>query len=184
MFRIVTKRRLNETVTLMEIEAPDVAKNGWPSVHLSGSTSSLARTPYHRGYGPFSRNRYYYIQSSPLTMLLGQLEAATHLRFRRPLGLRRIDGVKKAAIVGGGVGNAIAYPPQRRFLIFARRSTSKRASVEDIISEDEMRAVSRNYYLMRTTARPGKRASRQRSSKPCSKPALHTTWSSPSARSS
>ena len=155
MFRIVTKRRLNDTVTLMEIDAPDIAKKALAGQFIIFRLDeygervplTIADTDPMRGTVTII---YQIVGRS--TMLLGQLEQDDYIfDFVGPLGIpTHLDGIKKAAIVGGGVGCAIAYPAAKA-LFNAGAEVDVIAgfrSKDIIILEDEMRAVSKNYYLM------------------------------------
>jgi ferredoxin--NADP+ reductase len=155
MFRIVTKRRLNETVTLMEIEAPDVAKKALAGQFIIFRVDEFGeRVPLTIADTDPSRGTVTIIFQivGRSTMLHGQLEAGDAIcDFVGPLGLpTHLDGVKKAAIVGGGVGNAIAYPAAKALFNMGAEVDviAGFRSKDIIILEDEMRAVSRNYYLM------------------------------------
>ena len=88
MFPIVKKRVLNETVTLMEIEAPLVARKALPGQFII-----------------FQKVGY-------TTMKLDTLnEGDALLDFVGPLGEpSHTEGIKRAAVIGGGLGVAIAYP--------------------------------------------------------------------------
>jgi ferredoxin--NADP+ reductase len=155
MFRIVTKRRLNDTVTLMEIEAPDVAKKALAGQFIIFRVDEFGeRVPLTIADTDPSRGTVTIIFQivGRSTMLLGQLEEGDAIfDFVGPLGLpTHLDGIQKAAIVGGGVGNAIAYPAAKA-LFEAGAEVDVIAgfrSKDIIILEDEMRAVSRSYYLM------------------------------------
>jgi ferredoxin--NADP+ reductase len=85
------------------------------------------------------------------TKMLGQLQAGeTILDFVGPLGRpTELEGIRRAAVVGGGVGCAIAYPSAKALhqagaevdLIAGFRSK------DIVILEEEMRAVCTNFYL-------------------------------------
>lgn len=86
------------------------------------------------------------------TMLLGQLgEGDSILDVVGPLGVPTEipEGAKKAAVIGGGVGCAIAYP-QAKALYNSGIEVDVIAgfrSKDIVILEDEMRAVSNNLYI-------------------------------------
>lgn len=115
MFPIVKKRVLNETVTLMEIEAPLVARKALPGQFIifrideEGERIPLTIAGYDREKGTvtiiFQRVGY-------TTMKLDTLnEGDALLDFVGPLGEpSHTEGVKRAAVIGGGLGVAIAYP--------------------------------------------------------------------------
>lgn len=155
MFRIVTKRRLNDTVTLMEIEAPDIANKALAGQFIIFRIDefgervplTIADTDPNRGTVMII---YQIVGRS--TKLLGQLnEGDSIYDFVGPLGIpTHLDGIKKAVIVGGGVGNAIAYPSAKAlFNMGAEVDVIAGFRSKDIvIIEDEMRKVCHNYYLM------------------------------------
>jgi ferredoxin--NADP+ reductase len=72
------------------------------------------------------------------------------LDFVGPLGLpTELEGAKKAIVIGGGVGCAIAYP-QAKTLFRSGAHVDMIAgfrSKDIVILEDEMRAVSNNLYI-------------------------------------
>ena len=155
MFRIVTKRRLNDTVTLMEIEAPDVAKKALAGQFIIFRLDEYGeRVPLTIADTDPSRGTVTIIFQivGRSTILLGQLEEGDFIHdFVGPLGIpTHLDGIKHAAIVGGGVGNAIAYPAAKALFNngAAVDVIAGFRSQDIIILEDEMRAVSQNYYLM------------------------------------
>ncbi len=139
----------------MEIEAPDVAKKALAGQFIIFRVDEFGeRVPLTIADTDPSRGTVTIIFQivGRSTMLLGQLEAGDAIcDFVGPLGLpTHLDGVKKAAIVGGGVGNAIAYPAAKALFNMGAEVDviAGFRSKDIIILEDEMRAVSRNYYLM------------------------------------
>ena len=115
MFPIVKKRVLNETVTLMEIEAPLVARKALPGQFIifrideEGERIPLTIAGYDRETGPVT---IIFPQVGYTTMKLDTLnEGDALLDFVGPLGEpSHTEGVKRAAVIGGGLGVAIAYP--------------------------------------------------------------------------
>ena len=115
MYRIVTKRALHETVTLMEVEAPYIAKKAKPGqfiifrVDEDGERVPLtvAGTDPVRGTVTIIFQKVGYS-----TKRLDCLNEGDYiLDFVGPLGVAsHLDGMKKVAVVGGGLGVAIAYP--------------------------------------------------------------------------
>ena len=115
MFPIVKKRVLNETVTLMEIEAPLVARKALPGQFIifrideEGERIPLTIAGYDREKGTvtiiFQKVGYTTIELDTLNEGDGLLD------FVGPLGEpSHTEGVKRAAVIGGGLGVAIAYP--------------------------------------------------------------------------
>lgn len=115
MFPIVQKRVLNETVTLMEIEAPLVARKALPGQFIifrideEGERIPLTIAGYDREKGTVT---IIFQKVGYTTMKLDTLnEGDALLDFVGPLGEpSHTEGVKRAAVIGGGLGVAIAYP--------------------------------------------------------------------------
>ncbi len=115
MFPIVKKRVLNETVTLMEIEAPLVARKALPGQFIifrideEGERIPLTIAGYDREKGNVT---IIFQKVGYTTMKLDTLnEGDALLDFVGPLGEpSHTEGVKRAAVIGGGLGVAIAYP--------------------------------------------------------------------------
>ena len=115
MFPIVKKRVLNETVTLMEIEAPLVARKALPGQFIifrideEGERIPLTIASYDREKGTVT---IIFQKVGYTTMKLDTLnEGDALLDFVGPLGEpSHTEGVKRAAVIGGGLGVAIAYP--------------------------------------------------------------------------
>lgn len=115
MFPIVKKRVLNETVTLMEIETPLVARKALPGQFIifrideEGERIPLTIAGYDREKGTVT---IIFQKVGYTTMKLDTLnEGDALLDFVGPLGEpSHTEGVKRAAVIGGGLGVAIAYP--------------------------------------------------------------------------
>ncbi len=115
MFPTVKKRVLNETVTLMEIQAPLVARKAQPGQFIifrideEGERIPLTIAGYDREKGTVT---IIFQKVGYTTMKLDTLnEGDALLDFVGPLGEpSHTEGVKRAAVIGGGLGVAIAYP--------------------------------------------------------------------------
>ncbi len=115
MYPIVKKRVLNETVTLMEVEAPLVARKAQPGQFIifrideEGERVPLTIAGYDRDRGTVT---IIFQKVGYTTEKLDTLaEGDALLDFVGPLGEpSHTDGVKRAAVIGGGLGVAIAYP--------------------------------------------------------------------------
>lgn len=115
MYPIVKKRTLNESVTLMEIEAPLVARKALPGQFIifrideEGERIPLTIAGYDREKGTVT---IIFQKVGYSTMKLDTLnEGDALLDFVGPLGEpSHTEGVKRAAVIGGGLGVAIAYP--------------------------------------------------------------------------
>lgn len=119
MYRILRKEVLNPQVKLLEIEAPYVACKAEPGqfiilrVHQDGERIPLTIADYDRERGTVT---IIFQEVGATTKLLGNLEAGDSLiDFCGPLGLpSHFSGIKKAAVIGGGLGTAIAYPQAKK----------------------------------------------------------------------
>lgn len=155
MFEILRKKVLNPTVTLMEISAPLIAKKAEPGqfvilrVDKDGERIPLTVADFDREKGTIT---IIYQIVGATTEKLNQLNEGDCLTdFVGPLGVAsHTDGIKKVAVVGGGVGCAIAYP-------IAKKLHNQGAEVHSIIGfrnkdlvilEDEFRAASSKMFIM------------------------------------
>ena len=117
MFKIVKKERLNPTVTKMVIEAPFVAKKPGQFIIFRAFEDSeripLTIADFDRDAGTVTII-YQIVGGS--TMELDTMEEGQSLHdFVGPLGVAtHTDGLKKVAVVGGGVGCAIALPVTKK----------------------------------------------------------------------
>lgn len=115
MYKIVRKKELNPTVTLMDIEAPLIAKKAQPGqfiilrVDENGERIPLTVADYDREKGTIT---IIFQIVGATTEKLNQLNEGEYIQdFVGPLGVAsHVEGLKKVAVVGGGVGCAIAYP--------------------------------------------------------------------------
>lgn len=119
MYRIVRKKILNPTVTLMDIDAPMVAAKAEPGqfiilrVDENGERIPLTVADYDREKGTVTI--IFQIVGSTTEKLNHKNEGEFIQDFVGPLGTpTHIDGMKKVAVVGGGVGCAIAYPVAKK----------------------------------------------------------------------
>lgn len=156
MYKIVTKRCLNDAVTLMEIEAPHIARKAKAGqfiifrVDERGERVPLTIADYDREKGTVTI--IYQIVGASTKLLNSLEEGDSILDFVGPLGVpTHIDpNAKRICVIGGGVGNAIAYP-QAKALHNAGIKVDMIAgfrSKDIVILEDEMKAVSDNLYIM------------------------------------
>lgn len=119
MYRIVKKKVLNPTVTLMEIEAPAVARKAEPGqfiilrVDEEGERIPLTIADFDRDKGTVAI--IFQIVGATTEKLNHKAEGEFVQDFVGPLGVpTHTDGLKKVAVVGGGVGCAIAYPVAKK----------------------------------------------------------------------
>lgn len=117
MFKIIKKRRLNDTTTLMRIEAPAVARKAQPGQFIilrideNGERIPLTIADYDREAGSVG---IIFQKVGATTRRLDTLEEGDFLQdFVGPLGRESEFGDvagKRVAVIGGGLGIAIAYP--------------------------------------------------------------------------
>ncbi len=120
MYRIVTKKILNPTVTQMEIEAPLVAKKAKPGQFIILRVDSEGeRIPLTVAGCDAERGTVKIIFQivGATTHALGRKEAGESISdFVGPLGMATpTEGIERVCIVGGGVGCAIALPVAEEF---------------------------------------------------------------------
>ena len=119
MFDIVTKTVLNPTVIRMEIKAPRVARKAQAGqfiilrVDEDGERIPLTVADCDREAGTVS---IIFQKVGATTDKLAEKEAGEQIEdFVGPLGRpTETEGLKKVAVVGGGVGCAIAYPVAKK----------------------------------------------------------------------
>ena len=155
MYKIITKKVLNPTVTQMEIEAPLVAKKALPGqfiilrVDESGERIPLTVAGTNKEAGTV---KIIFQIVGGTTEKLSHKEEGDYIQdFVGPLGVAtHLYGLKKVCIVGGGVGCAIAMP-------IAEALHARGVDVTSIIGfrnkdllilEDEFRACSNTLRVM------------------------------------
>ena len=149
MFRIVYKRSLNDTTDMISVYAPEIAKKAKPGQFIIFRVDEKSeRIPLTiAGYDAEKGTVNVIFQKvGKSTMKLGALlEGDELLDFVGPLGTpSELDGYKKVAVIGGGLGCAIAYP-QAKYLHEHGADVDMIAgfrSKDIIILEDEMRSAS------------------------------------------
>lgn len=115
MYKIVKKVSLNPTVTKMDVLAPHVARKAEPGQFIilratqDGERIPLTIADFDREKGTVSII-FQIVGAS--TLDLNQKEEGDFIPdFAGPLGnATKTEGLKKVAVIGGGVGCAIAYP--------------------------------------------------------------------------
>ena len=155
MYRIVTKRELNPTVTMMDIEAPLVAKKAKAGqfiilrVDEEGERIPLTVAGYDREAGTV---KIIFQVVGATTEKLNHLSAGEYISdFVGPLGLpTELEGLTDVCIVGGGVGCAIALPVAQALREAGCRVTSIIGfrNRDLVILEDEFRAASDELFVM------------------------------------
>ncbi|MCI1956305.1 MAG: sulfide/dihydroorotate dehydrogenase-like FAD/NAD-binding protein [Oscillospiraceae bacterium] len=155
MFQILQKRKLNDSMTLMVVDAPLIAKKAKAGefiilrVNEQGERIPLTIADYDREKGTVT---IIYQIVGKTTMLLDQLNKGDAIRdFIGPLGkASELEGHKKAAVIGGGAGCAIAWP-QAKALHAQGTKVDMIAGFRNrdiVILEDEMRAASDRLTIM------------------------------------
>ena len=165
MYRIVKKRVLNPTVSLMEIEAPAVARKAEPGqfiilrVDEEGERIPLTIADFDREKGTVTI--IYQVVGATTEKLNHKEEGESLQDFVGPLGrATETEGLKRVAVVGGGVGTAIAYPVAKKLhdvgchvdLIVGFRNKDL------VILEDEFKAASTNLIIGTDDGSYGKKA--------------------------
>lgn len=154
MYKIVNKKELNAAVTLLEVEAPFVAKKAKAGQFIIlridelGERVPLTIADYDRKKGTVT---IIFQKVGLTTTLLGSLNIGDGLKdFVGPLGTAtEYDGMKKVAVIGGGVGCAIAYP-QAKALHEMGADVDVIAGFRNkdiVILEEEMRAVATRLFV-------------------------------------
>ncbi len=165
MYRIVKKRVPNPTVTLMEVEAPAVARKAEPGqfiilrVDQEGERIPLTIAAFDREKGTVT---IIFQIVGGTTEKLNHKEEGDFLQdFVGPLGkATETEGLKRVAVVGGGVGTAIAYPVAKKLhdvgchvdLIVGFRNKDL------VILEDEFKAASTQLIIGTDDGSYGKKA--------------------------
>ncbi len=149
MYRIVQKKSLNPTVTMMEISAPLVARKAEPGqfiilrVDENGERIPLTIAGYDRQAGTV---RIIFQIVGATTAELNQKNVGDSIAdFVGPLGkATEVEGRKSVCIVGGGVGCAIALPVAQKFHELGCRvhAIIGFRTKDLVILEDEFRAAS------------------------------------------
>jgi len=165
MYKILKKQALNPTVTLMVVDAPSVARKAEAGqfiilrVSEKGERIPLTIADYDREKGTVTI--IFQIVGGTTQKLNAMEEGDSLADFVGPLGVAtHVEGLRRVAIVGGGVGCAIAYP-------IAKKLHGQGTYVDSIIGfrtkdlvilEDEFRSVSDHTYLCTDDGSYGKKA--------------------------
>jgi ferredoxin/flavodoxin---NADP+ reductase len=119
MYKIVKKEVLNPTVVLMDIEAPHIARKAEPGQFIilriseTGERIPLTIADVDREKGTVT---IIYQLVGKTTTALAEMNEGDYLQdFVGPLGTAsHLEGYKKVAVIGGGLGTAIAYPQAKK----------------------------------------------------------------------
>ena len=155
MYKITKKKVLNPTVTMMDIEAPLVARKAEAGqfiilrVDSEGERIPLTVAGYDREGGTV---RIIFQTVGATTKKLSELSEGDFISdFVGPLGVpTETEGIKNVCIVGGGVGCAIALPIAEKFKRLGAKVTSVIGfrNRDLLILEDEFRAASDELFVM------------------------------------
>lgn len=154
MYKIVEKRRLNSTITWLEIEAPLVARKAKPGQFIILRTDEYGeRIPLTMAGHNSEKGTVEIIYQAvgKTTLLLDQFEVGDELiDVVGPLGKpTEVEGLKRVAVVGGGTGNALAYPIAKGMhdagIMVDMIAGFQKKDV--VILEDEFRAGTTNLYI-------------------------------------
>lgn len=155
MYKILRKEALNPTVTLLDIEAPLIAKKAEPGQFIilrvddEGERIPLTIADFDREAGWV--RIIFQIVGATTEKLNAKKEGEFIQDFVGPLGVpTHVEDLKKVAVVGGGVGCAIAYP-------IAKKLHNMGAEVHSVVGfrnkdlvilEDDFAAVSDKLMMM------------------------------------
>ena len=155
MYKIVAKKELNPTVTMMDIEAPLVAAKAEPGqfiilrVDADGERIPLTIAHYDREAGTV---RIIFQVVGATTEKLNHKQVGEYIQdFVGPLGVAtHLEGLKNVCIVGGGVGCAIALPIAQKLHEMGCKVPSVIGfrTKDLLILEDEFKACSDKLYVM------------------------------------
>ena len=153
-YRIVQKKDLNPQIFLMELEAPLVAKKAEPGqfvilrVDEQGERVPFTIADFNREKGTVT----IIVQAvGKTTQDMTKLKSGDEiLDFAGPLGMPTpLEGLKKVAVIGGGLGTAIAYPQAKKLHSLGADVTviTGFRNKELIILEDELKEVSNKLII-------------------------------------
>ncbi len=164
MFKILNKKILNEYVSQMTLYAPYVAKNANPGqfiilrVDEFGERIPLTIFDYDEKNGTID---IIYQKIGTTTLKLDKKSEGEYLLdVVGPLGKKsEIEGLKRAMIISGGVGSAIAYPLAKKIKNTGAETIiiSGFRTKNLIILEDEMRNISDELFVMTDDGSNGKK---------------------------
>ncbi len=164
MFKILSKIQLNAAVTSITLDAPLIAKKVQPGQFMiirideRGERIPLTVSDFDRNGGTVTIVVQAIGASTKRLVALSVGDSV--LDVVGPLGLPTEFGTpKKAIIIGGGVGCAIAYPQAKALYNMGVETTviAGFRSKDIVILESEMRAVSNNLYITTDDGSYGKK---------------------------
>lgn len=155
MYKIVMKKILNPTVTMMKVDAADIAAKAEPGqfiilrVDEKGERIPLTVADFDREAGTVTI--IFQIVGAATQKLNQKKEGEYICDFVGPLGVAsHTEGLKKVAVVGGGVGCAIAYPIAKKLHLQGCEvhSVVGFRNKDMVILEDEFKGVSDKLKMM------------------------------------
>ncbi len=155
MFKILKKEELNPTVSLMVVEAPYIARKAEPGqfvilrIDEQGERVPFTIADFDRELGTVT---IIFQVVGATTERMNKLKAGDFLlNFVGPLGkASEFEGVKKVAVIGGGLGTAIAYPQAKKLhgMGVSVDMINGFRNKDLVIIEEECRAACSNLYTM------------------------------------
>lgn len=155
MYKIVRKEVLNPSVSLIEVEAPYIARKAEPGqfiilrVDEKGERIPFTIADYDRGKGTVTVIFQIVGKSTESLNELGEGDSLQDMV--GPLGVAsNFEGVKKVAVIGGGLGTAIAYPQAKKLhsMGISVDMINGFRNKDLIIIEDLCKAACTNLYTM------------------------------------
>ena len=154
MNKIIKKEVLNPQITLLEVEAPVIAKRAEPGQFIilrideQGERIPLTIADFDREMGTVT---IIFQKVGKTTKLLGELKEGDYiLDFAGPLGRpTELEGYQNVAVIGGGLGTAIAYPQAKKLHKMGAEVDviAGFRNKDIIILEDELKANASNVYI-------------------------------------
>ena len=164
MYEILKKEYLNPTVVRMVIKAPEVARRADAGQFIilraseDGERIPLTVADYDRTAGTITI--IFQVVGGTTEQLRHMEEGDCLADFAGPLGRKtETEGLRSVAVVGGGVGSAIAYPVAKK--LFEQGATVDAIvgfrTKDLVILEDEFRAASSELHIMTDDGTYGER---------------------------
>ena len=154
MFKIVNAQQLNDDVFRLDVEAPFIAKKAKAGQFIIIRIDEKGeRVPFTiADTDPEKGTVSVIIQKvGQTTMLLSKLQSGDYIEdFVGPLGVATdFGGAKNVCVVGGGVGNAIAYPSAKALHALGAKVDviAGFRSKDIVILEDEYKDICDNLYI-------------------------------------
>ena len=155
MYKIVRIEVLNPSVSLIEVEAPYIARKAEPGqfiilrVDEKGERIPFTIADYDRDKGTVTVIFQIVGKSTESLNELGEGDSLQDMV--GPLGVAsNFEGVKKVAVIGGGLGTAIAYPQAKKLhsMGISVDMINGFRNKDLIIIEDLCKAACTNLYTM------------------------------------